>query len=130
MHFMADWDSKGLRVITVYGIKSCDTCRKALKWLDEEGIGHRFHDLREDGLDSLMIADWIGALGWQALLNTRSTTWRGLDEAEKADPDEAKAAALMLAHPTLVKRPVFDLGGGRYAFGFKADAQAALREAG
>jgi Spx/MgsR family transcriptional regulator len=115
-------------MITVYGIKSCDTCRKALKWLGEDGIAHRFHDLREDGLEASDIADWINALGWQALLNTRSTTWRGLEEAEKADPDAAKAAALMLAHPTLVKRPVFDLGGGKYALGFKPDAPEALRK--
>ncbi|MDA0702289.1 MAG: ArsC family reductase [Proteobacteria bacterium] len=115
-------------MITVYGIKNCDTCRKALAWLEGEGIAHRFHDLREDGLESSQIVAWIGGLGWQALLNTRSTTWRGLDEAEKADPDAAKAAALVLAHPTLVKRPVFDLGGGKYVLGFKPDAQEALRK--
>jgi arsenate reductase len=120
-----DGEPKGddARMITVYGIRNCDTCRKG------EGIAHRFHDLREDGIDASKIADWMEALGWQSLLNTRSTTWRGLDEAEKADPDAARAAALMLAHPTLVKRPVFDLGGGKYALGFKADAQEALRKA-
>lgn len=116
-------------MVTVYGIKTCDSCRKALDWLRAESIGHRFHDLREDGLDGAMIAAWIDALGWPALLNTRSTTWRGLDDGEKANPDAARAAALMLAHPTLVKRPVFDLGAGRYAVGFKADAQDAIRAA-
>ena len=116
-------------MITIYGIKSCDTCRKALKWLDGEGIAHRYHDLREDGLEAGTVKAWIGALGWEAVLNTRSTTWRGLAEAEKADPDAAKAEKLILAHPTLAKRPVFDLGGGRYAVGFKPDAQRAVRAA-
>ncbi len=96
-------------MLTVYGLKSCDACRKARKALGDRE--HRFHDLREDGLDAAMLDRWIGALGWEALLNRRSTTWRALDEAEKAELDAGRARGLMLAHPALVKRPVIDDGG-------------------
>ena len=96
-------------MLTVYGLKSCDACRKARKAL--AGREHRFHDLREDGLDGAMLDRWIGAVGWEALLNRRSTTWRALDDAEKAGLDAGRARGLMLAHPTLVKRPVIDDGG-------------------
>lgn len=93
-------------MLTVYGLKTCDACRKARKALGDRE--HRFHDLREDGLDGAMLDRWIEALGWEALLNRRSTTWRALDEAEKAGLDAGRARGLMLAHPTLVKRPVID----------------------
>ncbi|MYE01900.1 MAG: arsenate reductase [Alphaproteobacteria bacterium] len=96
-------------MLTVYGLKSCDACRKARKALGESE--HRFHDLREDGLDGAMLDRWIDALGWEALLNRRSTTWRSLDEADRAGLDAGRARGLMLAHPTLVKRPVIDDGG-------------------
>ena len=76
-------------MLIVYGLKSCDACRKARKAL--AGREHRFHDLREDGLDAAMLDRWIGALGWEALLNRRSTTWRALDEAEKAGLDAGRA---------------------------------------
>jgi Spx/MgsR family transcriptional regulator len=116
------------RVMIVYGLKTCDTCRKALKWLDAEGIAHRFHDVRTDGLDKSALQAWIGELGWEALLNTRSTTWRGLAEAEKSDIDAAKAAALILAHPALMKRPLFDLGSRRVV-GFKETEKQVLKGA-
>ncbi len=96
-------------MLTVYGLKSCDACRKARKAL--AGRDQRFHDLREDGLDAALLDRWIGALGWEALLNRRSATWRALDEAEKAGLDAGRARGLMLAHPALVKRPVIDDGG-------------------
>ena len=95
-------------MLTVYGLKSCDACRKARKALGDRE--HRFHDLREDGLDAAMLDRWIGALGWEALLNRRSTTWRALDEAGKAELDAGRVRGLMLAHPALVKRPVIDDG--------------------
>ncbi len=98
-------------MITIYGIKNCDTCRKARKWLDAEGIGNRFHDVRADGLETATLAAWIAALGWERLLNRRGTTWRKLAPEDREDIDEAAAAALLRAHPTLIKRPVFDLGG-------------------
>ena len=95
-------------MLTVYGLKTCDACRKARKAL--AGRVHRFHDLRADGLDAALLDRWIEALGWEALLNRRSTTWRALDEADRAGLDAARARGLMLAHPTLVKRPVIDDG--------------------
>jgi len=113
-------------MITVYGLKNCDTCRKALKWLDAEGLGHRFHDVRKDGLEPSDVDRWAAAVGWEVLLNKRGTTWRKLPEAETVDVDDARARALMVAHPALIKRPVFD-AGGEILVGFKAEQQAALK---
>lgn len=98
-------------MLTIYGIKSCDKCRKARKWLETQGLGFHFHDLRTDGLDETLLRRWADSVGWRTLLNTRSTTWRGLPGAEKQDVDEHKAIELMLAHPTLVKRPIAETGG-------------------
>jgi arsenate reductase len=113
-------------LITVFGLKNCDTCKKALRWLDAEGIAHRFHDVRADGLDAGNLRTWIDELGWEVLVNTQSTTWRGLDDTQKAGLDAKKAAALILAHPALMKRPVFDLGDRRLV-GFKAPQMAVLK---
>lgn len=115
-------------MITVYGIKTCSTCRKAMKWLEAEGIDARFHDVRADGLDAKRLDAWIGALGWEELLNTRGTTWRRLPEGETAVVDGARARELMLAHPTLIKRPVFDLGN-EIVIGFKPAQQQKIRGA-
>jgi Spx/MgsR family transcriptional regulator len=112
-------------MITVYGLKTCDTCRKARQWLDGKGIAHRFHDVRADGLDERTVAGWVEELGYEALLNTRGTTWRGLPEASRAQVDTAKATKLMHAHPALIKRPVFDLGTRRLV-GFTDAAKKAL----
>ena len=84
-------------MITMYGIINCDTCRKALKWLQAEGIEHRFHDFRADGLEADDVVRWVGAVGWEVLLNRRGTTWRKLSEADKDGLDEAKATDLMQA---------------------------------
>jgi len=92
--------------ITVYGIKTCDTCRKARRRLDELGISYRYHDLREDGLDLQRLDAFLASAAWQTLLNTRSTTWRQLDDVDKQDLDAVRARELMLANPTLIKRPV------------------------
>ena len=98
--------------LTVYGIKNCDTCRKALKWLDEQGREYRWHDLRADGLDAATVQDWVAALGTDALVNRRSATWRGLDEARRtAALTDGEAVAVLLEHPTLIKRPLFASGG-------------------
>ncbi len=97
-------------MLTVYGLKNCDTCRKARRWLDDNGIEHRFLDVRADGLSAEEIATWADAAGWETLLNRRGTTWRGLDEAEKAVADSNGAVALMAQHPALIKRPVFVTG--------------------
>jgi len=96
-------------MITVYGIKTCDTVRKALKWLQSEGIAYAFHDFRADGLETATVQRWVDALGWESVLNKRSTTWKQLSDMDKDGLDEAHAVALMVTHPTLVKRPVFEL---------------------
>lgn len=114
-------------MIEVWGLKTCDTCRKALAWLSAEGIAHRFRDVRADGLDAAALGRWIDELGWEALVNSRGTTWRGLPEGDRAGLDAAKAKALILAHPALMKRPVFDLGKRRLV-GFKDDQKRALRD--
>ena len=95
-------------MITVYGIKNCDTVRKALKWLEAEGVAHTFHDFRTDGLDAVTVKRWVDTLGWESVLNKRSTTWKELSDADKDGLDAARAVDLMVAHPTLVKRPVFE----------------------
>ena len=113
-------------MVTVYGLKNCDTCRKALKWLAAEGLDHRFHDVRADGVDTASISAWADAVGWESLLNRRGTTWRNLPEADRANVGAAEAVALMEAHPALIKRPVFNLDG-RVMVGFGDDVRAALK---
>lgn len=112
-------------MLTVYGLKNCDTCRKAREWLKQNGRAHRFHDVRADGLDEAMLRAWVAELGYAALLNTRGTTWRGLPEAERRDVDEAAAVRLMLQHPALIKRPVLDTGRRRLV-GFGPATRKAL----
>lgn len=106
-------------MITVYGIKQCDTCRKALRWLGEESVEHEFHDLRTDGLDADRVGRWLASPFAGQLVNRRSTTWRTLSEAEKTSVGEA-LTALLLQHPTLIKRPVFTANDGIIAIGFDA----------
>lgn len=115
-------------MITVYGLKNCGICRKAMKWLAAEGVDARLHDLRADGLTSDMLDAWGSALGWEALLNRRGMTWRGLSDADKDGVEGARAAALMLDHPALIKRPVFDLGGG-FVVGFRDTEKSRIRAA-
>lgn len=95
-------------MLTMYGIPSCDTCRNARKWLSEHGKEHRFHDLRQDGLDMEMLERWARTLEWEKLLNRRSLTWRKVPEVDRAGLNSNKAMALMLDEPTLVKRPVLE----------------------
>ena len=116
-------------MITVYGLKNCDTCRKALKWLEMRGMEHKFHDLRADSISKAQIEKFAAAAGWEKLLNKASTTWRALDDAEKEGVTEKKAIALMAAHPALIKRPVFDLGG-TYIVGFRDEQKAELEKSG
>lgn len=104
--------------ITIYGLATCDTTRAARKWLDAKGIAHGFHDVREDGLTKAQVEGWVRQLGWEKVLNKASTTWRELPEKVKDDVDQTKAIALLLSHPTLVKRPVLDRGG-ELNLGFK-----------
>jgi arsenate reductase (glutaredoxin) len=110
---------------TIYGLATCDTTRAARKWLDAKGVAYQFHDVREDGLTKSMVEGWVKALGWEKVLNKASTTWRELPEKEKQNVDEKRAIALLLANPTLVKRPVLD-AAGKLTLGFKPEAWKAL----
>ncbi|MGI9414497.1 MAG: arsenate reductase [Hyphomicrobiales bacterium] len=111
--------------LTVYGLKNCDTCRKALRFLKDGGVGHSFVDVRADGVTRERIASWAEQVGWEVLLNRRGTTWRGLDEADKADVDAAKAVDLMAAHPALIKRPVIEREGAVHV-GFTNETKSLL----
>jgi len=91
---------------TLVGIKNCDSVKKAKKWLEQNGVEYAFHDLREQGVDKAALEKWIDELGWEVLLNKRSTTWKQLSDDERADIDQGKAMMLFLAYPTLIKRPV------------------------
>ena len=112
----------------MYGIKNCDSCKKALKWLAAEGIDCRFHDFRSDGLEAETLDRWLAAIDRDILINRRGTTYRQLDEAQKDELAGENPAKLLLAMPTLMKRPVFDLGGS-YLVGFTDREKAALKEA-
>lgn len=111
--------------VTLYGLATCDTTRAARKWLDAHGAAHTFHDVRADGLTKARVEGWVKVLGWEKVLNKASTTWRELPEAEKTGVDEKSAVSLLVAHPTLVKRPVLDRGG-ELSLGFKPAAYLAL----
>lgn len=108
----------------LYGIKACDTMKKARTWLEEQGLGYDFHDYKAQGIDRASLERWCDEHGWQTVLNRAGTTFRKLDDAQKADLDQAKAIELMLAQPSMIKRPVLDLGK-RTLVGFKPDLYAA-----
>lgn len=112
-------------MVTIYGLKTCDTTRAARKWLDAAGIAYTFHDVREDGLTKAHVEGWVKQLGWEKVLNKTSTTWRELPEGVKSGVDAKKAVALLIEHPTLVKRPVLDRDG-EFCLGFRPAAYAAL----
>jgi Spx/MgsR family transcriptional regulator len=104
--------------ITIYGIKNCDTMKKARAWLDQHGIDYAFHDCKTAGIARERLERWDKKVGWEALLNRAGTTFRKLPEKDKQALDAAKAIALMLAQPSMIKRPVLDLGGGKLLVGF------------
>ena len=104
-------------MITLYGIKNCDTVKKARAWLEQHGVDHAFHDFREDGLDRGQLQGWLDELGWETLINRRSTTWRQFSDAEKQTA-ETDPMALLQAHPTLLKRPVITDGEAILDIGF------------
>lgn len=111
--------------VTIYGIKTCDTMKKARNWLDANGTAYAFHDYRVEGIDRAHLNAWADKVGWETLLNKTSTTFRALPEGDKQGIDRAKAIDLMLAEPTMIKRPVLDLGNGKLLVGFKPDNYAA-----
>src|SRR5258708_13897472 len=96
--------------ITIYGIKNCDTMKKARTWLESHGVAHSFHDYKTEGIDRPRLVRWAKEVGWETLLNRAGTTFRKLDDADKENLDEAKAIALMLAQPSMIKRPRLALG--------------------
>jgi arsenate reductase len=110
---------------TIYGIKNCDTIKKARAWLEAHAIAYDFHDYHAAGIDRRTLEFWVAAVGWEPLLNRSGTTFRKLADADKKDLNEARALALMLAHPTLIKRPVLVVEG-RVKVGFRPDDYAAL----
>ena len=103
---------------TLYGIPNCDTVKKARAWLAARGVAYGFHDYKKAGIDAVTLGRWADAAGWDALLNRAGTTFRKLDDADKADIDRAKAIDLMLSHPSLIKRPVVE-GAGPLLVGFR-----------
>jgi arsenate reductase len=110
--------------ITLYGIKNCDTMKKARAWLDKRGVAYEFHDYKTAGLERERLGRWCKKAGWETLLNRAGTTFRKLPDNDKSALDENKAIALMLAQPSMIKRPVLDLGGGKVVVGFKPETYA------
>jgi arsenate reductase len=116
------------RTATIYGIKSCDTMKKARDWLAGHGVEVGFHDYKVSGIDTARLEAWADKLGWEVLLNRAGTTFKALPDEKKQGLDQAKAIALMLEQPSMIKRPVLDLGDGRLLVGFKPDVyEAAFR---
>ncbi len=110
---------------TIYGIKNCDTMKKAIKWLNEHEVEYQFHDYKKMGLEEKQLKDWVKQIGWEALVNRRGTTWRKLPEADREGINEAKAIQLMLDNLSLIKRPVLETGKNLHV-GFKADEYAKI----
>ena len=113
--------------LTIYGIKNCDTMKKARAWLDKVGKPYAFHDYKAAGIDRARLERWVREAGWESVLNRAGTTFRKLPDADKAGLDGRKAVALMLAQPSMIKRPVLELGGDEIMVGFRPeDYRAAL----
>lgn len=122
---MDPFNRKHMMTVTLYGITTCDTVRKARAWLDQHGVAYRFHDFRIEGLEAKRLAGWVDALGWETVLNRAGTSFRKLPEADRIDLDRGKAERLILANPTLVKRPVLETGG-KVMVGFRPEIYAAV----
>lgn len=116
--------------ITIYGIKSCDTMKKVFTWLKDHGVAHAFHDYKASGVERAKLEAWCKSVGWEVLLNRAGTTFRKLPEAEREGITEKKAIALMQAQPSMIKRPVLELGGGKLLVGFKPELYAAALKKG
>jgi arsenate reductase len=107
-------------VITLFGIKNCDTIKKARNWLTDQGIEYQFHDFRADGIDQAQIENWLQQADWETVLNRRGTTWRKLDSSIQDSTDRDNVAALLTEHPAMIKRPILDMDG-EITVGFKPD---------
>ena len=110
--------------VTIYGIKNCDTMKKARAWLDKRGVAYSFHDYKAAGIDRERLEGWSKKVGWEILLNRAGTTFRKLPEKDKSGLDARKALALMLAQPSMIKRPVLELDGGKLLVGFSPEQYA------
>jgi len=113
-------------VVTMYGIKNCDTIKKARKWLEDAGVDYQFHDYKKDGLSAELLDGWIRELGYEALLNKRGTTWRKLPDDIKDNIDEQSARAVMLDNPSIIKRPLLDTGSAK-VLGFSVTEYTELK---
>jgi len=111
---------EGKNVITLYGIKNCDTIKKARKWLIDNSVEYKFHDVRTDGIDAATLDGWIDQVGLEIILNRRGTTWRKLDSDDQNGVNRSNVTALLLKYPAIIKRPVLDLDG-TITVGFKAE---------
>jgi arsenate reductase len=112
-------------MIKVFGIKQCSTMQKAFAWLDARPVAYTFHDYKKQGIDTDTLTTWCAQLGWEALVNTRGTTWRKLSEADRLELDQANAIRLMMANPSLIKRPLI-VGGKEVLIGFDAARYAKI----
>src|SRR5215467_13935251 len=113
---------------TLYGIPNCDTVKKARDWLAKQGVAYEFHDFKKQGVPAERLQAWVGAAGWERVLNRKGTTWRQLDaQRQVAVVDAASAQSLMRAEPSTIKRPVVEWDDGRITVGFDAEAWAAAR---
>ena len=112
-------------MIKVYGIKNCDTMKKAFAWLTENGVAYEFTDYKKAGVAATKLPEWTAKAGWETLLNTKGLMWRKLTPEQKADVDEAKALSLMAEYPSLIKRPVLE-AGGRLLVGFSPENYQSL----
>jgi arsenate reductase len=115
------WIGEGPLPITIYGIKNCDTMKKARAWLDKHGVTYAFHDYKTQGIARERLDHWENKAGWEILLNRAGTTFRKLPDKDKTGIDASKALSLMLAQPSMIKRPVLELGGGKLVVGFSPD---------
>lgn len=109
--------------VTIYGIKNCDTMKKARTWLEDHGVAYVFHDYKAEGIDKASIERWTKEVGWEVLLNRAGATFRKLPDAQRENVTEKKAIALMVEQPSMIKRPVLDVGG-KLIVGFKPEVYA------
>jgi arsenate reductase len=114
------WHWTSILAITLFGIRNCDTMKKARAWLDTHAVRYEFHDYKASGIDAATLARWAGQVGWETLLNRSGTTFRKLPDRQKADLTERKAITLMVEQPSLIKRPVLEMGA-RILVGFKPE---------
>jgi arsenate reductase len=115
-----------MAALTIYGIRNCDTMKRARAWLDAQGVAYGFHDYKVAGIDRARLEAWASKVGWETLLNRGGTTFRKLPETEKAGLTKNKAIALMLGQPSMIKRPVLELADGKLQVGFRPENYANL----